>query len=70
MDRRDFISRIGRWMLAGGLIGTSGYLFYHKRVGNPEDCYVNPYCKRCRNSNSCTILASVKSEGNERKEEE
>jgi hypothetical protein len=65
MDRRKFLAGVGRWFLAGGLIGTSGLLIYRGRVGDPRDCFANPYCKLCGENKSCNIAAALNPDNNE-----
>ncbi len=67
MDRKRFITSISRWLLAGGLLGTTGLLLYRREVGDPGNCFVNPYCKRCGKNNSCAIIAAANPDNNERK---
>jgi hypothetical protein len=58
MDRREFITSSSRWFLAGGLVGITGWFAYRGKIGNPDDCFINPYCKRCAENTSCKIVAA------------
>lgn len=50
-----------RWFLGGALAGISGLFWFRQQVGDPADCFVNPYCKKCGQNSSCSLLASAKS---------
>ncbi len=66
MDRRKFIIGSGRWLMAGGLTGISGLLLYRRRIGDPNDCFINPYCKRCSQNKSCSIASIVNLDDHEK----
>jgi hypothetical protein len=68
MKRRNFISESSRWLLLGGLVGTSGLLLYRRQFGDPENCFKNPFCKSCGQYSSCNIVANLKPKENERSE--
>lgn len=66
MDRRKFITSGSRWFLAGGLLGTTGLLLYRRRIGDPNDCFINPFCKSCNKNKSCKVIAEAIPDPNER----
>lgn len=66
MDRREFIISGSRWLMAGGLVGTTGLLIHRRKFGDPDNCYVNPYCKRCDKNASCEVIAATIPDPNER----
>jgi hypothetical protein len=68
MERREFITKSSRWFLFGGLLGISGFLAYRRRIGDPDNCFANPFCKGCGQFSSCDIVASSKPLQNEKKE--
>lgn len=65
MIRRKFITGGGRWMLLGGLLGKSGLLMYRRQLGDPDNCFKNPFCKSCNKFSSCDIVAVLKTNNNE-----
>lgn len=65
MKRRHFIHNSGRWLLLGGLLGTSGFLMYRRQTGDPDNCFKNPFCKSCNQFNSCSVVANLKPIENE-----
>jgi hypothetical protein len=68
MKRRNFISESGRWLLLGGLLGTSGVFLYRNQFGDPENCFKNPFCKSCNQFSSCGIVTKNKeSDGKEKR---
>lgn len=60
MKRRTFTERISRWFLLGGLIGSSGFLFFRNQIGDPNNCFKNPLCKSCNEFSSCSIVTELK----------
>ncbi|MDH5400307.1 MAG: hypothetical protein OEX02_19290 [Cyclobacteriaceae bacterium] len=68
MDRRKFIADIGRYSLTGGLLGTSALLLYRRRFGDPDNCFVNPFCRSCGKNTSCEVVAdaNIKDQKNEK----
>jgi hypothetical protein len=51
MDRKDFFRSAGRFLLLGGIIGTSGYLVVNKRV--TSKCTESPICMDCGKLSKC-----------------
>ena len=47
----------------------TGLLLYRRKVGDPSDCFINPYCQRCGQNASCGIVAEAKDNKNEEREE-
>jgi len=66
MKRRNFLSESGRWLLLGGLFGTSGFLMYRRQSGDPDNCFKNPFCKSCNQFNSCKVVTELKPVQNEK----
>jgi hypothetical protein len=66
MKRRKFISESGRWLLLGGLLGTSGFLMYRRQFGDPDNCFKNPFCNSCNQFSSCSVVANLKPTRNEK----
>ena len=60
MDRRKFFTEFARWILTGGLLGASALLLYRRSIGNPDDCYVNPFCGSCGQNSACEVVAQAK----------
>ncbi|MCG8306539.1 MAG: hypothetical protein MI975_04050 [Cytophagales bacterium] len=60
MKRRKFIEQSIRWSLTGGLLGTGGFLVWRRQIGDPDNCFKNPYCKSCNRFHSCSITAESK----------
>ena len=52
MDRRQFLTSIGRGTILTGLTALSGILIY-KKSGKPEDCNFDFVCKDCRKLKGC-----------------
>jgi len=52
MDRRKFLTSIGRGTILTGLAALSGVLIY-KNSGKPEDCTFDFVCRECKKLNSC-----------------
>jgi hypothetical protein len=65
MKRRKFISESGRWLLLGGLLGTSGFLLYRRQFGDPDNCFKNPFCSSCNQFSSCSVVANLKTNNSE-----
>jgi hypothetical protein len=65
MKRRKFIDQAGRWFLLGGLLGTSGFLLWRKQLGNPDNCFKNPFCQSCNQFRACAIVADLKVKNHE-----
>jgi len=53
MERKKFLALGGRWILLGGLLGTSGYLLKNRPEGNNQTCNINPVCQGCQVFNNC-----------------
>jgi hypothetical protein len=53
MKRKKFLELGGRWILFGGLLGTSGYLLKHRPEGISQTCNISPVCKGCQVFNTC-----------------
>jgi len=68
MKRRNFIDRSGRWILLGGLLGTSGFLAWRRQFGDPNNCFSNPFCKSCNLFASCDVVAELKIKSNEKQQ--
>ncbi len=64
MDRRNFLVNGSRWLLASGLVGVAGLFWFRRQIGDPRDCFVNPYCKKCAQNGSCGVLALTKTKTN------
>ncbi len=52
MDRRKFLSSIGRGTILTGLTALSGILIY-KNSRKPEDCTFDFVCRDCRKLKGC-----------------
>ncbi len=52
MDRRKFLSSIGRGTILTGLAGITGILV-HKNSKTQDQCSFDFVCRDCRNLNSC-----------------
>jgi len=57
MDRRRFFENGARMILFGGLAGISGLLLFRRRLGNPDNCFSNPFCGGCSQFSSCKVVA-------------
>lgn len=57
MDRRRFIKKLGRNMIAGGLLVGGTYLLLKPNTGIA--CNFDFICKDCRQLKSCTIDEAV-----------
>jgi hypothetical protein len=68
MKRRNFIFESGRWLLLGGLVGTSGFLLYRRQFGDPDNCFKNPFCGSCNKFGSCSVVAGLTPEKDERQQ--
>lgn len=67
IKRRKFITGSGRLLLLGGMLGTSGLLLYRRQLGDPDNCFNNPFCKSCNKFSNCDIVAELKKNNNEGK---
>ena len=53
MDRRDFIKKISRNLVLGGVLATSSYLLLKQDTG--EECNFDFICKNCRQLKQCSL---------------
>ena len=53
MDRRDFIKKAGRGLIAGGIVAGGAYLLI-KPVGE-EKCELDFICKNCKQLKNCSL---------------
>lgn len=53
MDRRNFIKKISRNLVLGGVLATSGYLLLKPETG--EECNFDFICKDCRQLKNCSL---------------
>lgn len=53
MDRRDFIKKMSRNVIVGGVLAGSAYLLLKPDTG--EACNFDFICRDCRQLKSCTI---------------
>jgi len=53
MDRRDFIKKISRNLVLGGVVATSSYLLLKPDTG--EECNFDFICKNCRQLKQCSL---------------
>ena len=51
--------------MLGGLIGIGGFLVARDQIGNPDNCFKNPFCKSCSQFSSCDVVAELKEKKHE-----
>jgi len=57
MNRRNFIDRIFRGLMAGGLLAVSGFLTYRRKTAGSDSCTYLPVCDRCNLFTGCNKSA-------------
>ena len=57
MDRRNFIKKMGRNVIVGGVVIGGSYLLFKPETG--VACNFEFICKDCRQLKSCTIDEAV-----------
>lgn len=55
MDRRKFVTRLGRGAILASLASMSGYLIFREKKEGPEACKFEFICKSCKRITECEL---------------
>ena len=59
MDRKSFISGIGRWSLFAVLAGLVFFMFKNRNVSSGYSCAENEFCSNCKRFGSCKLPQAI-----------
>ena len=61
MNRRDFLTTTGRYLLFGGLIAVSAMSLKNNNVNSEkENCKMSVLCKDCKHLPGCDLPEAIK----------
>lgn len=59
MDRKSFISGIGRWSLFAVLAGLVYFMIRNRNVASGNSCAENEFCRSCKRFGSCNLPQAI-----------